>query len=115
MGVNCYCNIESEPGSIPVPPLDKTIDVSNNVKNIDDSNQQETYNRFFTLKKNELKTAQSIKKEKEEEEKINKKNNTKPKTEKKNITYPNYGNIDDSFEGKKINQKNNQNDKKKKN
>ncbi len=71
MGVNCYCNYQSEQGSIPVPPLDKTIDVSNNVKNIDELNRQESYNRIFSINKNDLKTIQSIKKENEDEKNNN--------------------------------------------
>ena len=59
MGNNCYCNIPTELGSIHVPPLDKTEDVSNNNIKNDESIPQEAYNRIFTIKKNELKTVPS--------------------------------------------------------
>ena len=63
MGVDCYCNKNSEQGNIPVPPLDKTVDVSNNKENYDKYNFQETYKRIFTINKNELKTVLSNKNE----------------------------------------------------
>ena len=72
MGSNCYCNVQSEPGSVPVPPLDKTIDVSKDANNIDNYNRQESYSRIFSINKNELKPIRSIKNnEKVEEEKDN--------------------------------------------
>ncbi len=63
MGVDCYCNLRSEQGNIPVPPLDKPVDPSNNIKNNDEFNRQETYNRVITIVKNDIKT--SNKKDKE--------------------------------------------------
>ena len=72
MGTNCYCNIPTELGSIHVPPLDKTEDVSNNNIKNDESIPQEAYNRLFTIKKNELKTVPSNVEQKENENNDNK-------------------------------------------
>ena len=63
MGVNCYCNNNTEQGNIPVPPLDKTVDISNVKENNEKFNRQETYNRIFTINKNDLKTVPSNKNE----------------------------------------------------
>ena len=63
MGVDCYCNKNSEQGNIPVPPLDKIVDASNNKENNEKYNLQETYNRIFTINKNDLKTVPSNKNE----------------------------------------------------
>lgn len=63
MGVDCYCNKNTEQGNVPVPPLDKTVDASNNKENYDKDKSQETYNRIFTINKNELKTVPSNKNE----------------------------------------------------
>ena len=63
MGVDCYCNKNTEQGNIPVPPLDKTIDASNNKENNDKFNHQDTYNKIFTINKNELKSVPSNKNE----------------------------------------------------
>ena len=92
MGVYCYCRFQPEQGSIPVPPLDKTVktvDVSNNIKN-EEINHDETYNRIFSINKNELKTVQSNKNDNENENEINNNsiikednNNQENKNEKK--------------------------------
>jgi len=60
MGLDCYCNCHTEQGSIPVPPVDKTVDPINNLKN-EELNYQEAYNRNFTTNKNDFKTNQSNK------------------------------------------------------
>ena len=64
MGVDCYCNFKTEQGNIPVPPLDKEVEPSNNIKNFDELNRQETYNRVITVNKND-KTSQHNKKDSE--------------------------------------------------
>ena len=63
MGIDCYCYHNSDPGSIPVPPLDRPVTVSNNLKKYEDLKHQESYNRVLT--RNELKTVQSSKKDNE--------------------------------------------------
>lgn len=68
MGSNCYCKYSSDPGSVPVPSSDKVMDDSNNVKNIEELNRQETYNHIFSLNKYEVNTVPSNKKEKEKSE-----------------------------------------------
>jgi hypothetical protein len=65
MGVDCYCYNNTDPGSIPVPSLDKPVTVSNNLKKYNDLQHQETYNRVLTVNKNDLKSVQSSKKENE--------------------------------------------------
>lgn len=63
MGVDCYCNKNSEQGNIPVPSLDKIEDISNKKENNEKFNRQETYNRIFTINRNDLKTVPSNKNE----------------------------------------------------
>ena len=63
MGIDCYCYHNSDPGSIPVPPLDRPVTVSNNLKKYEDLKHQESYNRVLT--RNEHKTVKSSKKDNE--------------------------------------------------
>lgn len=52
MGLDCYCNIQTEQGSIQVPQIDNTFDPINNFKK-EELNFQETYNRIFSTNKND--------------------------------------------------------------
>ena len=54
MGVDCYCNFRSEPGSIPVPAADNSINSHKNIKkNNSNQNDQEVLNNLSTYNKNE--------------------------------------------------------------
>ena len=49
MGVDCYCNFHSEPGSIPVPPIDNNVSYNKNLrKNNSQQNEQDAYNKIST-------------------------------------------------------------------
>ena len=65
MGVDCFCNKNVEQGNIQVPPLDKIENISNNKEKNEKLNRQETYNKVFTINKNDLKTVPSNKNENE--------------------------------------------------
>ena len=72
MGVDCYCNFRSEPGSIPVPPQDNSNNSHKNTKKINTNpNEQEAINNLSTNNKNE----QKINKNENSLIKINNENN----------------------------------------
>ena len=49
MGVDCYCNFHSEPGSIPVPPVENTVNTNKKLKNVNSQpNEQDAYNKIAT-------------------------------------------------------------------
>ena len=49
MGVDCYCNFHSEPGSIPVPPVDNNVNTNKKLKNSNSQqNDQDAYNKIST-------------------------------------------------------------------
>ena len=102
MGVDCYCSKNTEQGNIPVPPLDKTVDLANNKENNDKYNRQETYNRIFTINKNDLKTVPS---NKNENDNINNNNSIKNEV---NINL-NINNKDNSNNNNNRNNNNNNN------
>ena len=49
MGVECYCNFHPEPGRIPVPQLENSINYQKNLKNNNSQpNDQDAYNKIST-------------------------------------------------------------------
>ena len=49
MGVECYCNFHPEPGSIPVPQLENSVNYQKNLKNNNSQpNDQDAYNKIST-------------------------------------------------------------------
>ena len=60
MGVDCYCNFSSEPGSIPVPPLDNSNNYNKLKKSNSQQNDQDAYNKKSTQNiKNDKRFIQS--------------------------------------------------------